>query len=104
MKIDDGGLFSPGTRNERLELSNGTLQWQDVSYSGITRRDWLAGQFGPQLALARMQVTAQVIMEADSKEMVDKIVKTMKDNQYIDVAKEAYDLADAVISQSKVDK
>ena len=94
-EIDDGGRVYPFQIMEDVH----SKYWM-----GLTRRDWLAGQFAPQLVLARMQVTAQVMMEADSKEMVDKIAKTMKDNQYIDVSKEAYDLADAMIAQSKVDK
>jgi len=49
-KTDDGGLAFPGVRYEEVRLQAGTPVFGDVSYPGMTLRDWFAGQIAGGMA------------------------------------------------------
>ncbi len=55
IKIEDGGLYFPGERHERLvqtaeEAARVAPTWADVKYPGITRRDECADRIAASMA------------------------------------------------------
>jgi hypothetical protein len=49
MRRNDGGLFFPSSRYEEVTHSDGNKAHVEVTYPGVSLRDWFAGQ-----ALARL--------------------------------------------------
>jgi len=88
MSKDDGGLISPGTRNEPAKGKRFVipLAKDDVHHFGITRRDWLAG-----LAMQSL------IRTNDSCESIEDMVDVET------IAQLAYTYADAMIAEGKKD-
>lgn len=72
----DGGLAFPGVRYERTGSLAGKPVYGDVSYSGMTLRDWFAGQALAGLCANPDWTSAEVR----------------------DAASEAYDYADAMLA------
>ncbi len=93
-KTDTGGFVYPCTMFEQLkqtseEAAAGAPTWADVSYPGITRRDWLAG-------LAMQGVIGKDL------EFQRLLIKANPEKQLHDLtAKCAYNLADAMIQQGR---
>ena len=90
-KIDDGGLFFPIKDDG----------W-NPGLNGITRRDWLAGKFAPQIYLSTMLgVLFTTKMGMDNDLTQEEIVKAISKFDTETIPEEAYQLADKMIAESK---
>ena len=93
-EIDDGGKVYPYLHE--WEGRDGT---ESDSYSGISRRDWLAGQFGPSMVLAAFIGVCGAKISGASEEEMNSLIEKQCDPK--NIAANAYESADAMIKQSK---
>lgn len=57
--------FFPTTRPEEVDAVNGVPQMEMVTYSGLTKREWFAGQLMPHLLLTyRVEDAAKLAASA----------------------------------------
>jgi len=75
----DGGLAFSGQRYEEVELANGDIKMELVTYSGMSLRDWFAGMAlsgymvsdlavnGPMAAQMCYEITDAMLAERDKE-------------------------------------
>ncbi len=98
-EIDDGGFIYPHKRKICSDLRDkesaiGNMLPEHEEFSGISRRDWLAGQYGAQIYLARV-MACSLIATNDNKPEPNTLIGNKS------IAEEAYEQADAMIAASK---
>ncbi len=93
-KIDDGGPVYPPVSIWDEEEGMYILR------KGMSRRDWLAGQFAPQIYLSKIIATCCIAIIGDNSPEMVKVLGQLGDST---TTGDAYKLADAMIKKSRED-